>query len=59
MKRTGYIVWVNDRQYWHRSLATAQQRADDARKCRKDVLIGDLNSYHVIYPMRSAEPAVK
>jgi hypothetical protein len=59
MKRSGYIVWVNDRQYWHRSLATAQQRADDARKSRKDVLIGDLSSRHVIYPMASAEPALK
>jgi hypothetical protein len=59
MKRTGYIVWVNDRQYWHRSLATAQQRADDARRSRKDVVIGDLTSRHIIYPMRSAGPAVK
>ena len=56
MKRTGYIVWVNDHQYWHRSLATAQQRADDARKSRKDVVIGNLTSRYIIYPLRSANP---
>jgi hypothetical protein len=59
MKRTGYIVWVNDRQYWHRSLATAQQRADDARKSRKDVVIGNLMSRYIIYPLRSAGPGLK
>ena len=59
MKRTGYIVWVNDRQYWHRSLATAQQRADDARKSRKDVVIGNLTARHIIYPLQGGRPAVK
>jgi hypothetical protein len=59
MKRSGYIVWVNDRQYWHRSLATAQQRADDARKSRKDVVIGNLTARHIIYPLQSGRTAVK
>ncbi|HEY3197375.1 MAG TPA: hypothetical protein VGJ57_05140 [Nitrospirales bacterium] len=39
MNKQGYLVWVNDNQFWHSSLAAAQKRSRLAEGRGKDTLI--------------------
>jgi len=39
MKKLGYLVWVNDTQFWHASLGAAQKRSRHAEGRGKDTLI--------------------
>ena len=39
MKKTGYLVWVNDDQFWHSALGPAQKRSRLAKKKGNDTLI--------------------
>jgi len=39
MKKQGYLVWVNDSQFWHTTLAAAQKRSRLAEGRGKDTLI--------------------
>jgi hypothetical protein len=37
--KTGYLVWVNDEQFWHADLKAAQRRANRAERSGHDTLI--------------------
>jgi hypothetical protein len=39
MNKQGYLVWVNDNQFWHSSLAAARKRSRLAEGRGKDTLI--------------------
>ena len=39
MKKQSYLVWVNDDQFWHSTLAAAQKRSRLAEGRGKDTLI--------------------
>ena len=39
MKKTGYLVWVNDDQFWHSTLGSAQKRSRLAKLRGNDSLI--------------------
>jgi hypothetical protein len=39
MKKTGYLVWVNDDQFWHATLGSAQKRSRLAKTRGNDTLI--------------------
>ncbi len=39
MKKTGYLVWVNDDQFWHPTLGSAQKRSRRAKMTGNDTLI--------------------
>jgi hypothetical protein len=39
MKKTGFLVWINDEQFWHTTLSSAQKRADRAARGGDDTLI--------------------
>ena len=39
MKKTGYLVWVNDDQFWHSTLGSAQKRSRLAKMRGNDTLI--------------------
>lgn len=39
MHHTGYVVWVNDEVYWHRSFRAAQARVVLAQFSGKDTLL--------------------
>jgi hypothetical protein len=39
MKKTGYLVWVNDDQFWHSTLGSAQKRSRLAKMRGNDSLI--------------------
>jgi hypothetical protein len=39
MKKTGYLVWVNDDQFWHSTLGSAQKRSRLAQMRGSDTLI--------------------
>jgi hypothetical protein len=53
MKTTGYIVWVNDRSFWHRSRQEAEKRAYRAHDRGQDTLIFGIDSRLVMYPLTS------
>jgi hypothetical protein len=39
MKKPGYLVWINDDQFWHTTLLAAQKRTRVARTHGKDTVI--------------------
>lgn len=42
MHHAGYLVWVNDDQYWHRTLRGAQARAMLGQRGGNDTLVRSL-----------------
>ena len=42
MRHTGYLAWINDEQYWHRTLRAAQARVVFAQESGKDTLVRSL-----------------
>ena len=55
MRRTGYLVWVNDEQYWHRTRRGAQARAKLGQRGGNDTLVRSLKPPCVAWwPSRSA-----
>jgi len=43
MHHTGYIVWVNDEQYWHRTRQHADARVQGAVRDGKDAVVRPLD----------------
>ena len=43
MKTSGYVVWVNDQSFWHRTQEGAQKRVFHAELRGHDVFIHALN----------------
>lgn len=43
MKSSGYVVWVNDRSFWHRTQEAAQKRVFEAELRGLDVFIHALD----------------
>ena len=39
MHTTGYLAWINDDQYWHRTFRTAQARVVLAQLSGKDTVL--------------------
>jgi hypothetical protein len=42
MHHTGYLVWINDQQYWHRTMQGAHARVRLAQLSGKDAFIRSL-----------------
>jgi hypothetical protein len=42
MRRKGYLVWINDDQYWHRTMRGAQARVRLGQLSGKDAFIRSL-----------------
>jgi hypothetical protein len=42
VRYTGYLVWVNDEQYWHRTVREAQARAMLVQRGGKDTFVRGL-----------------
>jgi len=53
MNKQGYLVWVNDSQFWHATLAAAQKRSRLAEGKGKDTLIVGFE----VYPYLVRSPA--
>ncbi len=54
MHHTGYLLWINDEQHWHRTMREAQARATLAQVSSKDTLVRSLQPPFVAWwPSRS------
>ncbi len=42
MHHTGYLVWINDEQYWHRTMRNAHARVRLGQRSGQDVVIRSL-----------------
>ncbi len=42
MRHTGYLVWINDEQHWHRTMRRAHARVMLAQLSGKDALVRSL-----------------
>lgn len=42
MHHTGYLVWINDEQYWHRTMQRAHARVRLGQRSGQDVVIRSL-----------------
>ena len=42
MKSTGYVVWVNDNRFWHRTLKRATTRAAADGRVGRDAFVYDV-----------------